>query len=58
MTAKRYYRLGDTGPVVAEIRTKLAMLGLLPVEVATADGTAMDRAVLDAETDRAVLSLP
>jgi N-acetylmuramoyl-L-alanine amidase len=50
MIFERTYRLGDTGPAVAEIRSKLAVLGLLPADVVS-DVTS---ATFDDETDRAV----
>ncbi len=51
-TASGCYRHGHTGPAVAEIRAKLAMLGLLPAE----DPVPRDceAAVFDAAVDRAV----
>ncbi|MGC0415357.1 N-acetylmuramoyl-L-alanine amidase [Embleya sp. AB8] len=39
MTMQRRYRRGDTGPAVAEIRSKLVLLGLLPAGAATIAGT-------------------
>jgi N-acetylmuramoyl-L-alanine amidase len=46
MTSLRY-RLGDTGPAIAEIRTKLTQLGLL-------DDTAPAPGVFDYDVDRAI----
>lgn len=43
-------RLGDAGPAVVEVRTRLADLGLL------AEGASGDEAVFDADLDRAVRS--
>ncbi len=54
MTPQRLYRRGDTGPVVAEIRSKLATLGLLPAEGGTVDAAAMEHAVFDEQVDEAV----
>jgi N-acetylmuramoyl-L-alanine amidase len=54
MTPQRLYRRGDTGPAVAEIRAKLATLGLLPAQGDTVDVTAIEHAVFDDEVDRAV----
>jgi N-acetylmuramoyl-L-alanine amidase len=54
MTPQRLYRRGDTGPAVAEIRSKLATLGLLPAEGHTVDAAALEHAVFDDEVDRAV----
>ncbi|MCX9192023.1 N-acetylmuramoyl-L-alanine amidase [Carbonactinospora thermoautotrophica] len=54
MTSQRYYRLGDTGAAVAEIRAKLATLGLLPADEATMGSAAMADAVFDAQVDQAV----
>ena len=49
------YRLGATGPAVAEIRSRLAHLGLLP-HAPNAAGThsGYDDATFDLEVDRAV----
>ncbi len=53
MTFERLYRRGDSGPAVAEIRTKLAVLGLLSDSPATTvEHTAT--AQFDDATDRAV----
>lgn len=53
MASQRSYRRGDTGPVVAEIRAKLASLGLLaPNQLSRHDEP--DLAVFDDECDRAV----
>lgn len=49
MAGEHSFRLGDTGPVVAEIRSKLAVLGLL----AGASPYAQEP-VFDAETDQGV----
>lgn len=46
MTTVRY-RLGDTGPAISEIRTKLTLLGLL-------DDTAPGPQTFDEDVDRAV----
>jgi N-acetylmuramoyl-L-alanine amidase len=48
---RRPYRLGDTGPAVAEIRAKLVRLGLL---AAHDEPLAGDTVAFDADTDRAV----
>jgi N-acetylmuramoyl-L-alanine amidase len=48
---ERTYRLGDTGPAVAEIRSKLAVLGLV---AAAAEGEGVVTATFDEDTDRAV----
>jgi N-acetylmuramoyl-L-alanine amidase len=55
MSLERAYRRGDTGPAVAEIRAKLARLGLLqwrpdPLDPLAGTGTA----AFDDDTDRAV----
>lgn len=39
MTMQRRYRRGDTGPAVAEIRSKLVLLGLLPAGAHAVHGT-------------------
>ncbi|MYS79809.1 N-acetylmuramoyl-L-alanine amidase [Embleya scabrispora] len=39
MTMQRRYRRGDTGPAVAEIRSKLVLLGLLPAGAHTVAGS-------------------
>lgn len=58
MTFERTYRRGDSGPAVAEIRSKLALLGLLdagpPAASAGPDASALESAVFDDATDRAV----
>jgi len=54
MTSQRQYRHGDTGPAVAEIRSKLATLGLLPPEDPRMDPEAMRSAKFDDEVDLAV----
>lgn len=64
MPIERHYRRGDSGAAVAEIRGKLAVLGLLEGSVAAeggsgADGTAaleaaLEAAAFDEATDRAV----
>ncbi len=54
MTFQRSYRRGDTGPVVAEIRSKLAVLGLLPESERRARAADPSRAVFDEACDRAV----
>jgi N-acetylmuramoyl-L-alanine amidase len=54
MTPQRLYRLGDTGPAVAEIRSKLATLGLLPEQSRAVDAAALEHAVFDDEVDQAV----
>jgi N-acetylmuramoyl-L-alanine amidase len=51
MSFERTYRRGDDGPAVAEIRSKLAVLGLLPGEDQVAAATS---ATFDGPTDRAV----
>ncbi len=51
MAFERTYRLGDSGPAVAEIRSKLAVVGLLTGE---APAPAATSAPFDADTDRAV----
>lgn len=51
MSFERTYRRGDSGPAVAEIRSKLAVLDLLPGEDQLSAATA---AVFDDATDRAV----
>ncbi|MGH3327592.1 MAG: N-acetylmuramoyl-L-alanine amidase [Streptomycetales bacterium] len=53
MSSQRLYRRGDTGPAVAEIRSKLAMLGLLPTGQAV-DADSLESAVFDDQADRAV----
>jgi N-acetylmuramoyl-L-alanine amidase len=50
---QRIYKLGDTGPAVAEIRQRLALLGLLQDAVAATDGSP-DGAFADAVYDEAV----
>lgn len=52
MQIKRPYRRGDTGPVVAEIKAKLATLGLLPSS--PQELTHPDAAVFDVQCDSAV----
>ncbi|WP_406284517.1 N-acetylmuramoyl-L-alanine amidase [Embleya sp. NBC_00896] len=62
MTMQRRYRRGDTGPAVAEIRSKLVLLGLLPAGAqavgTTAGGTdglgGYADAVFDGSVDLAV----
>lgn len=59
MTVERSYRRGDAGPAVAEIRTKLRVLGLLRgLRPAEAGGeprvVELDAATFDEDTDRAV----
>ena len=64
MTMQRRYRRGDTGPAVAEIRSKLVLLGLLPtggrtIGIPAADGPVDIRgeyaeAVFDRAVDLAV----
>jgi N-acetylmuramoyl-L-alanine amidase len=51
MYFERTYRRGDTGPAVAEIRSKLAVLGLISAD---ADGPGVTTATFDDATDRAV----
>jgi len=51
MAFERTYRLGDSGPAVAEIRSKLAVVGLLAGEPPAPAATS---APFDADTDRAV----
>lgn len=53
MAAHRY-RIGDRGHAVAEIRGKLAQLGLLPGRHAESAREAADQAVFDTSTDHAV----
>jgi N-acetylmuramoyl-L-alanine amidase len=48
------YRLGDEGPAVAEIRARLAVLGLLPGGVDELRASSFDRAVFDEAVDAAV----
>lgn len=52
MQQQRLYRRGDSGPVVAEIRAKLGVLGLLPAE--PADPGELPEAMFDEACDRAV----
>jgi N-acetylmuramoyl-L-alanine amidase len=52
MQIKRPYQRGDVGPVVAEIRAKLASVGLLPSS--SHDLTHPDESVFDEQCDRAV----
>jgi N-acetylmuramoyl-L-alanine amidase len=52
--ASPLYRLGDTGPAVAEIRARLAVLGLLAGAVDELRRTSFDTAVFDATVDAAV----
>jgi N-acetylmuramoyl-L-alanine amidase len=52
--ASPLYRLGDTGPAVAEIRARLAVLGLLPGGVDELRSTSFDTAVFDEAVDAAV----
>ncbi|MBA2769820.1 MAG: N-acetylmuramoyl-L-alanine amidase [Sporichthyaceae bacterium] len=60
MPVERSYRLGDTGPAVAEIRRKLARLGLLPADEVSGVGDTepgpnqFGAATFDEATDRAV----
>jgi N-acetylmuramoyl-L-alanine amidase len=54
MTEQRPYRLGDTGPVIADIRAKLTVLGLLPGSPEVLDGTAIRAASFDDDTELAV----
>ncbi|MDI2130479.1 N-acetylmuramoyl-L-alanine amidase [Yinghuangia seranimata] len=56
MTLQRQYRRGDTGPAVAEIRSKLTLLGLLAVDSpgGPVDADRGDEAVFDDDVDRAV----
>jgi N-acetylmuramoyl-L-alanine amidase len=55
MSAETAYRLGDTGPAVAEIRHKLTVLGLLPADEASEQLFAdPDLAIFDSEVDDAV----
>ncbi len=49
--AQRAFRLGDSGPAVAEIRAKLAVLGLLEPDAGFGDPV---RAPFDEKVDRAV----
>lgn len=51
MSSKRTYRRGDSGPAVAEIRSKLAVLGLIPDEEPPGGPLT---ATFDDVTDRAV----
>ncbi|MGH3344593.1 MAG: N-acetylmuramoyl-L-alanine amidase [Carbonactinosporaceae bacterium] len=53
MSSQRLYRRGDTGPAVAEIRSKLAMLGLLSSGQAV-DAGSLESAMFDEQADRAV----
>jgi len=48
------YRLGDTGPAVAEIRARLAVLGLLPGGVDELRSDAFATAEFDDQVDAAV----
>ena len=48
------YRLGDRGPAVAEIRARLAVLGLLPGGVDELRAASFDTAVFDEAVDAAV----
>jgi N-acetylmuramoyl-L-alanine amidase len=48
------YRLGDRGPAVAEIRARLAVLGLLPGGVDELRAASFDDAEFDAAVDAAV----
>lgn len=64
MTLQRQYRRGDTGPAVAEIRSKLVLLGLLDADARAIPAEDRDRgdafpddtveAVFDEAVDRAV----
>ncbi|NUU26277.1 MAG: N-acetylmuramoyl-L-alanine amidase [Streptomycetaceae bacterium] len=57
MTLQRQYRRGDSGPAVAEIRSKLVLLGLLAPDARVdpaADPDRADDAVFDDAVDRAV----
>lgn len=53
MFFERNYRMGDTGPAVAEVRSKLRVLGLLP-GVVDLTPTAAAEGAFDEATDRAV----
>jgi N-acetylmuramoyl-L-alanine amidase len=52
--ASPLYRLGDAGPAVAEIRARLAVLGLLPGGVDELRASSFDSAEFDAAVDAAV----
>ena len=52
--ASPLYRLGDRGPAVAEIRARLAVLGLLPGGVDELRAASFDTAVFDQAVDAAV----
>ena len=52
--ASPLYRLGDSGPAVAEIRARLAVLGLLPGGVDELRASSFDTAVFDDAVDAAV----
>jgi len=52
--ASPLYRLGDSGPAVAEIRARLAVLGLLPGGVDELRASSFDNARFDASVDAAV----
>ena len=52
--ASPLYRLGDRGPAVAEIRARLAVLGLLPGGVDELRAASFDTAVFDEAVDAAV----
>jgi N-acetylmuramoyl-L-alanine amidase len=54
MPSERTYRRGDQGPAVAEIRSKLAVLRLLPEEDRRSGTGSSLTAVFDDQTDRAV----
>jgi N-acetylmuramoyl-L-alanine amidase len=54
MTSQRQYRRGDTGAAVAEIRSKLATLGLLPPEDQGMSPDAVRNAAFDDQVDLAV----
>ncbi|WTW96142.1 N-acetylmuramoyl-L-alanine amidase [Streptomycetaceae bacterium NBC_01309] len=55
MTLQRQYRSGDTGPAVAEIRSKLVLLGLLAADARVdQDPDRGDDALFDDAVDRAV----
>lgn len=55
MTLQRQYRRGDTGPAVAEIRSKLVLLGLLAADARVdQDPDRGDDALFDDAVDRAV----
>ena len=54
MALERTYRRGDDGPAVAEVRTKLRLVGLLAEEPGDEESRTVVTATFDDATDRAV----